>query len=185
MNKPWSCPSPGCHYRGLESVHILEVGDRPHVGHMTAADLVEHGRAKRAAERLELERDTVFCEAELPVELFAGLTVEDIFLKTTNLFSLLSYSERLIVKAADGNTVTSSPASLGPDCPTARLRIRWKSYAVPGATTPEGFWALTKKGIETIQMADSVLLDFPGGVEVVLKHRHRSFTPNDQVPVRA
>jgi hypothetical protein len=185
VNQPWSCPSPGCHYRGLEAVHILEVGARPLTGHMTAADLAEHGRAKREAQRLELERDTVLCEAELPVELFAGLTVHDIFERVTNLFRLLSYSERLIVKAADGGTVTSSPAGLDPNCPTARLRIRWKSWAVPGATTPEGFWALTKKGYETITLAESVVFDFPGGVEVVLKHRLRNYSPNDQVPVRA
>ncbi len=185
MNLPWSCPSPGCHYRGLEAVHILEVGDRPHTGHMTAADLAEHGRAKREAVLVELERDTVLCEAELPVELFAGLTVSDIFQKVTNLSHLLSYSERLIVKAADGGTVTSSPVGLDPNCPTARLRIRWRNFSVPGVTTPEGFWALTRKGYETIMLADSVVMDFPGGMEVVFKHRLRNYSPDDMVPVPA
>lgn len=183
MNEPWSCPSPGCNYRGLESVHVLDIGSRPVVGHMTALDLIEVSREKREAERKELEKDTVLCEAELPVELFSGLTVSDIFGKALNLGRLLTYSERLIVKAADGNTVVSSPASLSPNCPTARLRIRWQKFVLK--PTPEDFWSLARLGYEAIAAAESVTVDFPGGIEVVLKHRIRKHSALDMVPVRA
>ena len=183
MNEPWSCPSPNCNYRGLESVHVLDVGARPLVGHMTAIDLIEASRAKREAERNELEKDTVLCEAELPVELFSGLTVSDIFEKALNLGRLLTYSERLIVKAADGSTITASPAGLSPNCPTARLRIRWQKFVLE--PTHEEFWSLTRRGYEAITSADSVVIDFPGGIEVVLKHRSRRQSAMDMVPVRA
>ena len=181
MNEPWSCPSPGCPYKGLEAVHVLSIMSRCPPGHISSSELSRLAFEARERRRLERERDTIVCQAEIPVDLFSGLAVSDIFDKVMNLASLLTYSERLVVQDSAGNQVTSSPAALKPHCPTALLTVRWPKVALD--LNPESFWALVRRRYDAVLMANEVKLDFPGGREVVLKDRHRLASPNDFVPV--
>jgi hypothetical protein len=119
--------------------------------------------------------------ADIPVSYFVGMTVKEIWEPVYGLTHLLTYAESIEVRDGVG-LIIQSPRPLVPqEC--AVLTMRWDMPDAPA--TSDQFWAFIRNGVNALQLAELVWMNFPGWNEVIMKDRLRAYTPDDFVPVPA